>query len=118
MKAKNTTSFESYDLFLRKKSRLFNQYMQNTLQLNNGNGQFNEIANYAGVSKQIGVGVRCSLIWTMMVTRIFMFVTEYITTTNQDFVDFFANEFMQKWWFSGKKEQIETIINRMQVLLF
>jgi hypothetical protein len=54
--------------------------MQNTLQLNNGNGQFNEIANYAGVSKQIGVGVRCSLIWTMMVTRIFMFVTEYITT--------------------------------------
>jgi hypothetical protein len=72
--------------------------MQNTLQLNNGNGQFNEIANYAGVSKQIGVGVRCSLIWTMMVTRIFMFVTEYITTTNQDFVDFFANEFMQKWW--------------------
>jgi hypothetical protein len=33
---------------------------------------------------------------------------------NQDFVDFFANEFMQMV-VSGKKEQIETIINRMQV---
>jgi hypothetical protein len=64
--------------FLENKSRLLINICKK--QLNNGNGQFNEIANYAGVSKQIGVGVRCSLIWTMMVTRIFMFVTEYITT--------------------------------------
>jgi hypothetical protein len=37
----------------------------------------------------------------------------YHDLTNQDFVDFFANEFMQKMVVSGKKEQIETIINRM-----
>jgi hypothetical protein len=36
----------------------------------------------------------------------------YHDLTNQDFVDFFANEFI-KMVVSGKKEQIETIINRM-----
>jgi hypothetical protein len=33
--------------------------------------------------------------------------------TNQDFVDFFANEFMQKMVITGKKEEIRTIINKM-----
>jgi hypothetical protein len=45
-------NFENYDLFLRKINLdFFNQYMQNTLQINNGNNQFMEIANYAGVAK-------------------------------------------------------------------
>jgi hypothetical protein len=38
-----------------------------------------------------------------------MFVTEYITT-NQDFVDFFANEFMQKWWFLARKNKSKSLI--------
>jgi hypothetical protein len=33
--------------------------------------------------------------------------------TNQDFVDFFANEFMQKMVVTGKKEEIKNIINKM-----
>jgi hypothetical protein len=36
----------------------------------------------------------------------------YHDLTNQDFVDFFANEFMQKM-VTGKKEEIRTIINKM-----
>jgi hypothetical protein len=112
---KNTTSFESYDLFLRKINLdFFNQYMQNTLQLNNGNGQFNEIANYAGVSKT-------DWSWGALLfdmdndgyKDIYVCNGIYHDLTNQDFVDFFANEFMQKMVVSGKKEQIETIINRM-----
>jgi hypothetical protein len=35
----------------------------------------------------------------------------YHDLTNQDFVDFFANEFMQKMVITGKKEEIRTIIN-------
>jgi hypothetical protein len=36
-----------------------------------------EIANYAGVAKQIGVGALCCLIWIMMDIKISMFATEF-----------------------------------------
>jgi hypothetical protein len=48
---KNTTILRTMIYFLENKSGFFNQYMQNTLQINNGNNQFMEIANYAGVAK-------------------------------------------------------------------
>jgi len=49
---KETSSFESYDIFQLKKSRdFYNQYMQNSLQLNNGDNTFSEIAFYSGVAK-------------------------------------------------------------------
>ncbi|WP_339918949.1 VCBS repeat-containing protein [uncultured Flavobacterium sp.] len=112
---KNTTSFENYDLFLRKINLdFFNQYMQNTLQVNNGSNQFSEIANYAGVAKT-------DWSWGALLfdmdndgyKDIYVCNGIYHDLTNQDFVDFFANEFMQKMVVTGKKEQIETIINRM-----
>ncbi len=112
---KNTTSFENYDLYLRKLNLdFFNQYMENTLQINNGNNQFLEVANYAGVSKT-------DWSWGALMfdmdndgyKDIYVCNGIYHDLTNQDFVDFFANEFMQKMVVTGKKEQIETIINRM-----
>jgi hypothetical protein len=112
---KNTTNFENYDLFLRKINLdFFYQYMQNTLQVNNGDNQFSEIANYAGVAKT-------DWSWGALLfdmdndgyKDIYVCNGIYHDLTNQDFVDFFANEFMQKMIITGKKEQIETIINRM-----
>ncbi|MFV5691621.1 VCBS repeat-containing protein [Flavobacterium sp. LT1R49] len=112
---KTTTNFENYDLYLRKINLdFFNQYMQNTLQLNNGNNQFLEIANYAGVSKT-------DWSWGALMfdmdndgyKDIYVCNGIYNDLTNQDFVDFFANEFMQKMIVTGKKEEIETIINKM-----
>ena len=112
---KTTTNFENYDLYLRKLNLdFFNQYMENTLQINNGNNQFSEIANYAGVSKT-------DWSWGALLfdmdndgyKDIYVCNGIYHDLTNQDFVDFFANEFMQKMVVTGKKEQIETIINRM-----
>ncbi|MFV8325053.1 VCBS repeat-containing protein [Flavobacterium sp. ZS1P14] len=112
---KTTTNFENYDLYLRKLNLdFFNQYMQNTLQLNNGNNQFLEIANYAGVSKT-------DWSWGALMfdmdndgyKDIYVCNGIYNDLTNQDFVDFFANEFMQKMIVTGKKEEIETIITKM-----
>lgn len=112
---KTTTSFENYDLFLRKLNLdFFNQYMQNTLQLNNGNNQFLEIANYAGVAKT-------DWSWGALLfdmdndgyKDIYVCNGIFNDLTNQDFVDFFANEFMQKMVVTGKKEEIQTIISKM-----
>jgi hypothetical protein len=112
---KTTTNFENYDLYLRKLNLdFFNQYMQNTLQLNNGNNQFLEIANYAGVAKT-------DWSWGALLfdmdndgyKDIYVCNGIYHDLTNQDFVDFFANEVMQKMVVTGKKEEMETIINKM-----
>lgn len=112
---KNTTNFDNYDLFNRKLSLdFFNQYMQNTLQINNGSNQFHEVANYAGVSKT-------DWSWGALLFDMDndgykdIYVSNGIKNdlTNQDFMDFFANELMQKMVISGKKEDVQNIINKM-----
>ncbi len=112
---KTTTSFDNYDLFTRKLNLdFYNQYMQNTLQVNNGNNQFFEIANYAGVAKT-------DWSWGALLFDMDndgykdIYVCNGINNdlTNQDFMDFFANELMQKMVVTGTKDKIETIINKM-----
>ncbi|MFV8321495.1 VCBS repeat-containing protein [Flavobacterium sp. LS2R12] len=112
---KTTTNFENYDLFTRKVNLdFYYQYMQNTLQINNGDNQFLEIANHAGVAKT-------DWSWGALLfdmdndgyKDIYVCNGIYNDLTNQDFVDFFANEFMQKMVVTGKKEEIQTIISKM-----
>ena len=112
---KTTTNFENYDLFTRKVNLdFYNQYMQNTLQINSGDNQFLEIANHAGVAKT-------DWSWGALLfdmdndgyKDIYVCNGIYNDLTNQDFVDFFANEFMQKMVVTGKKEEIQTIISKM-----
>nr|WP_314895988.1 VCBS repeat-containing protein [uncultured Flavobacterium sp.] len=114
-RTKNVTSFDNYDLFSRKLNLdFYYQYMQNTLQLNNGNNQFNEIAHYAGVAKT-------DWSWGALLfdmdndgyKDIFVSNGIYNDLTNQDFMDFFANSFFQKLATSGKKEEMEMIIAKM-----
>ena len=111
---KNTTSFENYDLFTRKLTMdFYYQFMQNTLQVNNGN-EFYEIANYAGVAKT-------DWSWGALLfdmdndgyKDIYVCNGIYHDLTNQDFVDFFANDLMQKMAVTGKKEEMQNIINKM-----
>jgi hypothetical protein len=112
---KTTTNFENYDLFVRKINlNFYYQYMQNTLQINNGTNQFVELANYAGVAKT-------DWSWGALLfdmdndghKDIYVCNGIFNDLTNQDFVDFFANEFLQKMVVTGKKEEIQTIISKM-----
>ena len=112
---KKTTNFDNYDLFTRKLNLdFYNQYMQNTLQLNDENNKFLEIANFAGVAKT-------DWSWGALLfdmdndgyKDIYVCNGIYHDLTNQDFMDFFANDFLQKMVITGKKEDMETIIAKM-----
>lgn len=112
---KETTEFERYDLFQLKQTKQFHkQYMQNTLQLNNGNNSFSEIAHYAGVA---------ATDWSWGALLFDMdndgykdiFVTNgiYHDLTNQDFMDFFADDILDKMVRTGKKVSMDTIVDKM-----
>ena len=116
-RVKSVMEFEGYDVFKLKQSKdFYQQYIQNTLQLNNGNGSFSEIAYFSGVD---------ATDWSWAGLMFDMdndgFRDIYITNginhdlTDLDFVDFFANEIIQKMALTGKKASIDTIINKMPI---
>ena len=112
---KTTTSFDNIDVFnLKERSGFYRQYTQNTLQLNNKNGKFSEIANYSGVAAS-------DWSWGGLFFDADndgysdLYVCNGINhdVTNQDFINFFANDFIQKMVLTGKKEQVDDIISKM-----
>jgi hypothetical protein len=112
---KSVMEFEGYDVYKLKQSKdFYQQYIQNTLQLNNGNGSFSEIANFSGISKT-------DWSWSGLIFDMDndgykdIFVTNGINhdLTDLDFVDFFANEIIQKMALTGKKQAIDSIIEKM-----
>ncbi|AOW21546.1 VCBS repeat-containing protein [Urechidicola croceus] len=114
-RVKSVMEFEGYNVFKLKQSKdFFQQYIQNTLQLNNGNGSFSEVAYFSGVAKT-------DWSWSGLLFDMDNdgFKDIYVTNgvnhdlTDLDFVDFFANEIIQKMALTGKKEAIDSIINKM-----
>jgi hypothetical protein len=112
---KTKTSFENHYLFnLKKEKGFYNQYMQNTLQLNNQDGTFSEIANYAGVAAS-------DWSWGALMfdadndSKIDIYVSNGIfhDILDQDFIDFFANDVAQKMVMTGKKESMQNIIEKI-----
>jgi len=112
---KTTTMFENYNTYYLKQQRdFYHQYMQNTLQLNNKNETFSEIAYYAGVAAS-------DWSWGALMfdadndgyRDIYVCNGVYQDVTDQDFIDFFANDIMQKMALTGKKEEMQTIIDNM-----
>ncbi|AXT62745.1 CRTAC1 family protein [Aquimarina sp. AD10] len=112
---KETTEFEGYDIFeLKQRKNFHKQYMQNTLQLNNGNQSFSEIAFYSGIAMTD---------WSWGAVLFDMdndgfkdvFVSNGIShdLTNQDFMDFFADDILKKMIRTGKKIGMDTIVKRM-----
>jgi hypothetical protein len=112
---KTTLAFEDINVYrLKQQNGFYHQFFQNTLQLNNRNGQFADIANYAGVS---------ATDWSwggLMLDAdndglLDLYVCNgiYHDLINQDFLDFFANEIIQKMIATGKKEDLNVIIDKM-----
>jgi len=118
-RVKSVMEFEGYNIFKLKQSKdFYQQYIQNTLQLNNGNNTFSEVAFYSGVAKTD---------WSWAGLLFDMdndgFRDIYITNginhdlTDLDFVDFFANEIIQKMALTGKKQSIDSIIEKMPIAM-
>ena len=112
---KTTSSFDNNYVFKLKKDRgFYNQFQQNSLQFNNQDGTFSEIGNFAGVSAS-------DWSWGALFfdadndgyNDIYVCNGIYNDVIDQDFIDFFANELMQKMEATGVKEDINKIIEKM-----
>ncbi|HUQ67408.1 MAG TPA: VCBS repeat-containing protein [Flavitalea sp.] len=112
---KTTTSFENYDINqLKLQNGFYHQFMQNTLQINSKNGKFYETAFYSGVAAS-------DWSWGGLIfdadndglSDLFICNGIYNDVTDQDFIDFFANDVIQKMVLTGEKNEMDDIINKM-----
>ncbi|HSN09073.1 MAG TPA: FG-GAP-like repeat-containing protein, partial [Hanamia sp.] len=112
---KTNTSFDNYDVFNLKKQRgFYNQYTQNALQVNNGDGKFFETAYYSGVAAS-------DWSWGALMfdadndgkTDLYVCNGIYHDVTDQDFINFFGNDVIQKMVISGKKEAVSSVIDKI-----
>ncbi len=115
VRLKTTTAFESSDVNnLKIKAGFYNQYMQNCLQVNNKDGHFVETAHYSGVAAS-------DWSWGGLIfdadndglNDIYVSNGIYHDITDQDFIDFFANDVLQKMVATGQKEQVSELIKKM-----
>ena len=116
-RVKSVMEFEGYNVFKLKQSKdFYQQYIQNTLQLNNGNNSFSEVANFSGVNATDWSWA--GLLFDMDNDGLRdIYVTNGVNhdLTDLDFVDFFANEIIQNMALTGKKASIDSIIAKMPI---
>jgi enediyne biosynthesis protein E4 len=112
---KANSSFEGYEAFQQKLNLgFYYQFTQNALQVNNRNGKFLETGFYSGVAAS-------DWSWGALMfdadndglSDIYVCNGIYHDVTDQDFIDFFADEVMQQMVLRGKKEEVNNIIKRM-----
>ena len=112
---KTTGAFDNVDLFNAKlKSGFYYQYTQNCLQLNNKHKMFKDIANYSGV---------CATDWSWGALMFDMdndgwndiYVCNGVNrdVTNLDFMNFFADETYHKMVLTGKKKEVDELLQHI-----
>jgi enediyne biosynthesis protein E4 len=118
VRLKTTMAFEDINIYrIKQKNGFYHQFFQNTLQLNNRNGKFADIANFAGVSAT-------DWSWGGLMFDADndgnndLYVCNGINhdLINQDFIDFYANDAMQKMAVTGKKEDLNVFVNMMPTI--
>ena len=112
---KANSSFENYDVFkLKQKQGFYNQFTQNALQINGAKGKFVETAFYSGVAAS-------DWSWGALLfdadndglTDLYVCNGIKRDVTDQDFIDFFANDVVQQMAITGKKEDVNNVISKM-----
>jgi enediyne biosynthesis protein E4 len=112
---KTTSSFDNIDVYLLKQRQgFYNQFQQNALQVNNRNGKFKETAYFSGVSAT-------DWSWGALIfdadndglNDLYICNGIYKDVIDQDFIDFFANDIIQKMVTTGEKEGVQKIIDSM-----
>ncbi|MDX2303828.1 MAG: VCBS repeat-containing protein [Microscillaceae bacterium] len=115
---KTTSAFISYDVQnTREKNDYYHQFMRNSLQLNNGNGSFSEIGLYAGVAAT-------DWSWGALIAdfdnsgnkEIYVTNGIYKDVTDQDFINFLANDARTEKVMKGGKigeEDFKEFVDRM-----
>ncbi len=114
---KTLGSFDNIDFYNNKvKSGFYHQFMKNCLQMNNQNGTFSEIGNYSGVSAT-------DWTWGNLIfdadndglSDIYVCNGVNKDVTNLDFMDFFANDVIQKMVLTGQKESVDKVLEHIPV---
>jgi enediyne biosynthesis protein E4 len=114
---KTLGSFDNIDFYNSKvKSGFYHQFMKNCLQLNNKNGTFSEIGNYSGISAS-------DWTWGELIfdadndglSDIYVCNGVNKDVTNLDFMDFFANDVIQKMVLTGEKESVDKVLEHIPV---
>ncbi|HEU4901888.1 MAG TPA: VCBS repeat-containing protein [Flavisolibacter sp.] len=114
---KTLGAFDNIDLQRQRlQTGLYNQYMKNCLMVNNKNGEFLEAANFSGVSAT-------DWSWGALffdadndgLNDIFVCNGVNRDVTNLDFMDFFANDVIQKMVLSGHKQSVDSVLKHIPV---
>lgn len=114
---KTLGAFDNIDLHrARLKIGLYQQFMKNCLMVNNKAGQFLETANYSGVSAT-------DWSWGALffdadndgLNDILVCNGVNKDVTNLDFMDFFANDVVQRMVISGQKDNVDSVLTHIPV---
>jgi hypothetical protein len=114
---KTLGSFDNIDLYSAKTNAgFYHQYVKNCLQLNDGTGNFREIANYSGVSaSDWSWGALMFDMDNDGLADIFVCNGINKDLTNLDFMDFFANDVIKRMVITGKKDEMEDVLDKIPV---
>ena len=114
---KTLGAFDNIDMHrLRTKNGFYNQYMKNCLLVNNKNGKFIETGNFSGLSAS-------DWSWGALffdadndgLNDIYVCNGVNHDVTNLDFMDFFANDIVQKMLVSDHKESIDSVLQHIPI---
>ena len=115
---KTLGAFDNIDLHRQRiETGFYNQYMKNCLLVNNKSGKFLETANFSGVAAT-------DWSWGALffdadndgLNDIFVCNGVNKDVTNLDFMDFFANDVVQKMVTSGQKENVDSVLSHIPIV--